>query len=36
VIYWANELLNLPLEDDDVLHWWGESIDVHKLAGKPN
>jgi hexosaminidase len=35
-IYWANELLNLPLEEDDVLHWWGESIDVHKLAGKPN
>jgi hexosaminidase len=35
-IYWANEVLNLPLEDDDVVHWWGASIDVHRLAGKPN
>jgi hexosaminidase len=35
-IYWANELLNLPLEADDVLHWWGLSTDVHKLANKPN
>jgi hexosaminidase len=25
VMYWANEDIDLPLEDDDVISWWGLS-----------
>lgn len=36
VIYWANEDIDLPMEDDDVIHWWGVSANVNKLAGRKN
>ena len=36
VIYWANENIDLPVEDDDVIHWWGVSANVSKLAGRKN
>jgi hexosaminidase len=36
VIYWANEGIDLPVENDDVIHWWGVSANVNKLAGRKN
>jgi hexosaminidase len=36
VIYWANEDIDLPVQDDDVIHWWGVSSNVNKLAGRKN
>ncbi len=36
VIYWANEDIDLPLEDDDVIQWWGVSDNVNKLSGRKN
>lgn len=36
VIYWANEEINLPVEDDDVIQWWGVSKNADRLAGKKN
>lgn len=33
IIYWANEDIDLPLEEDDVVQWWGVSQNVHKLKG---
>lgn len=36
VIYWANEDIDLPVENDDVIHWWGVSANVNKLAGRKN
>ena len=35
-IYWANENINLPVESDDVIHWWGVSKNVGVLANKTN
>lgn len=31
VIYWANEDIDLPLEADDVIQWWGSSANVKAL-----
>jgi len=36
VIYWANEEIDLPLEKDDVIQWWGVSSNVGKMKGRPN
>lgn len=33
-MYWANEDIDLPVKDDDVIHWWGVSANVNKLAGR--
>lgn len=33
IIYWANEDIDLPLEDDDVIQWWGVSQNVDRLKG---
>lgn len=35
-IYWANEDINLPVENDDVIQWWGVSKNVAALANKTN
>lgn len=35
-IYWANEQIDLPLESDDVIHWWGVSKNVDRMAGRKN
>lgn len=32
-IYWANEEIDLPLDNDDVIHWWGVSKNVDHLKG---
>jgi hexosaminidase len=35
-IYWANEEIDLPVEDDDVIHWWGTSANQAALSGRKN
>ncbi len=35
-IYWANEAIDMPVEADDVIHWWGVAKNVNKLAGRKN
>lgn len=36
VIYWANEEIDLPLENEDVIHWWGTSLNQDRLKGRKN
>lgn len=36
VIYWANEDIDMPLEADDVIQWWGVSKNVDRMAGRKN
>jgi hexosaminidase len=36
VIYWANVDIDLPVDEDDVIQWWGESFTMNKLAGRKN
>lgn len=36
VMYWANEEIDLPLEDEDVLHWWGTSLHQDQIKGRKN
>lgn len=36
VIYWANEAIDLPLEADDVVQWWGLTANLKKLENRPN
>lgn len=36
VIYWANEEIDLPVQDDDVIQWWGVTKNAGKLVGRPN
>lgn len=32
-IYWANEEIDLPLESDDVIQWWGVTKNIDRLKG---
>lgn len=36
VIYWANEDIDLPMEDEDVIEWWGVSSNVARMEGRKN
>lgn len=36
VIYWANEDIDLPMQDDDVIDWWGISTNVKRMVGRKN
>lgn len=36
VIYWANEEIDLPLDADDIIQWWGISRNVDRMAGRKN
>ena len=36
VIYWANEEIDLPMEDEDAIHWWGTSQNQGALSGRKN
>ena len=36
VIYWANEEIDLPAEDEDTIQWWGFSDTVDVLKGRKN
>ena len=33
MIYWANEEIDLPLQDEDIIQWWGDSSTVDRLKG---
>ena len=35
-IYWANEAINLPVDSDDAIQWWGVSKNVGVLQNKTN
>ena len=35
-IYWANEEIDLPVQSDDVIQWWGVSKNVDALKGRKN
>ena len=34
VIYWANEDIDLPVMDEDVIHWWGDQANQDRLSGR--
>lgn len=36
VIYWANEEIDLPMDDEDAIQWWGTSANQNKLSGRKN
>jgi hexosaminidase len=36
VIYWANEDIDIPMENEDVIQWWGVSANVNRMAGRKN
>lgn len=36
VIYWANEDINLPVQKDDIVHWWGYQTNHSLLSGRSN
>ena len=36
VIYWANEEIDMHVDEEDVIHWWGVSSNVNKLKGRKN
>lgn len=36
VMYWANEEIDIPLQDEEVISWWGLSENANVLAGKPS
>ena len=36
VIYWANEEIDLPMDDEDAIQWWGTSANQDKLSGRKN
>ena len=36
VIYWANQFIDLPVQNDDVIQWWGLNDDLDTLVGRPN
>lgn len=36
VIYWANEDIDLPMQDEDVIEWWGISTNVDRMVGRKN
>jgi len=35
-IYWANEDIDLPLQPDDAVEWWGDAANQTFLSGRPN
>ncbi len=35
-MYWANKDINLPVEPEDIIHWWGYSSDLKEIADKVN
>jgi hexosaminidase len=36
VIYWANEDIDLPMEDEDTVEWWGVFANVGQIVGRKN
>ena len=35
-IYWANEVIDVPLEQDEVVQWWGVSKNLDRLKNRTN
>lgn len=35
-IYWSNEDVDLPYEDDDVIQWWGYTRNIDQIIGRKN
>ena len=35
-IYWANEVIDVPLEQDEVVEWWGLSKNLNRLKNRKN
>ena len=33
-IYWANEVIDVPLEQDEVVEWWGLSKNLNRLKNR--
>ena len=36
VAYWANKDISLPVEEDDIIHWWGLTSELEVIKDKPN
>jgi hexosaminidase len=36
VVYWANEEVDLPMEEEDTIEWWGVSDNVGQILGRNN
>lgn len=36
VIYWVNEDNDLPVMDEDVIHWRGDQVNQNQLSGRKN
>ena len=35
-IYWTNEVIDVPLEQDEVVQWWGVSKNLDCLKNRTN
>ena len=35
-IYWTNEVIDVPLEQDEVVQWWGVSKNLDRLKNRTN
>jgi len=35
-MYWTNEAVNLPVQDDDIIHWWGAHSNIKVLKDMNN
>jgi hexosaminidase len=33
-IYWADDHIDMPVDQDDVIQWWGQSTSWTKLVGR--
>ena len=36
IMYWTNEAVNLPVEEDDIIHWWGQHSNINVLKDMKN
>lgn len=36
IIYWANEQINLPMDNQDIIQWWGQEKSLSELVGRSN
>lgn len=35
-MYWTNYEINLPVDEDDIIHWWGVTKDLSYIKDKTN
>jgi hexosaminidase len=36
IIYWVNEDINIPMDNEDIIQWWGVSANFNRMADKKN